>query len=152
MGVKFNSHSGGRRGKYSRSYGVMSNINVTPFVDVMLVLLIVFMITAPLLTSGVSVDLPDSKAGHIQEEDKKPLEITITKDNKMHIGDTEVKRTKLLSTLEAMTEKDRERRIYVRADKTLPYGDVVKVIGDISSAGFTKVALISESESIRQKK
>lgn len=151
MGADLHSRSGGNRRTHVRSYAVMSNINVTPFVDVMLVLLIVFMVTAPLLTSGVSVDLPDSKAGPIQEEDNKPLEISVTKDGIFHIGDTEVKRAKLLSTLEAMTEKDHERRIYVRADQDLSYGDVVKVIGDISSAGFSKVALISESEPVRKK-
>jgi len=128
------------------SYRPMAEINVTPFVDVMLVLLIVFMVAAPLLTAGVPVDLPDSQAKPITDEDNKPIEITVTKSNKVFIGETEVKKGNLINLLKAMTEGNEERRIYIRGDQGLAYGKVMKIIGAVNGAGFTKVALISESK------
>ncbi len=127
------------------TYRPMAEINVTPFVDVMLVLLIVFMVAAPLLTAGVPVDLPDSEAKSISDEDNKPIEITVTGDGKTYIGETEVKEGNLINLLSAMTEGNEERRIYIRGDQGLAYGEVMKVIGAVNGAGFTKVALISES-------
>ncbi len=128
------------------TYRPMAEINVTPFVDVMLVLLIVFMVAAPLLTAGVPVDLPNSEAKSISDEDNKPIEITVTEDGKTYIGETEVKKGNLINLLSAMTEGNEERRIYIRGDQTLSYGKVMKVIGAVNGAGFTKVALISESK------
>lgn len=124
----------------------MAEINVTPFVDVMLVLLIVFMVAAPLLTAGVPIDLPDSAAKPIQDEDNKPIEISISKDDKVYIGETEVQMTRLVPLLSAMTEGQLDRRIYIRADQGLDYGSVMSVIGAVNGAGFNKVALISENK------
>lgn len=138
---------GGRSGRRNRSGSQMSEINVTPFVDVMLVLLVVFMITAPLLSSGVPVDLPKSDAKPISQEDDKPLEITLGKDGKMFIGETEVKREKLVSLLTAMTSDNPERRVFIRADLALSYGQVMDTLGLLNGAGFRKVALLSVQSS-----
>jgi len=127
------------------TYRPMAEINMTPFIDVMLVLLIVFMVAAPLLTTGVQVDLPDSSAKAITTEDNKPIEITLAKDGTIYIGETVFKEDRIVGQLTAMTEGNRdERRIYIRGDKTLEYGRVMRMIGEINGAGFTKVALISE--------
>lgn len=143
-----NLQSGSRLNKSAsrrtQSYRPMSEINVTPFVDVMLVLLVVFMVTAPLLTAGVKIDLPDSQAKQISEEDNKPLEITITASGEIYIGESDVKRAQLVDLLSAMTRNDSERRIFVRADQALAYGDVMDILGRLNRAGFNKVALISE--------
>lgn len=128
------------------SYRPMSEINVTPFVDVMLVLLIVFMVAAPLLTAGVPIDLPDSSAKPIQDEENRPIEISVAQDNKIFIGETEVQMTRLIPLLSAMTEGQADRRIYIRADQGLEYGRVMQVIGAVNGAGFNKVALISENK------
>lgn len=143
-----NVGSGGGHGYYkNRSHRPMAEINVTPFVDVMLVLLIIFMVAAPLLTAGVPIDLPDSKAKAISDEDNKPLEVSISKDGKVFVGETEVTRDRMLTILTSMTENNPERRIYIRADKGIDYGQVMSVLGEISGAGFSKVALISEAAS-----
>jgi biopolymer transport protein TolR len=123
----------------------MAEINVTPFVDVMLVLLIVFMVAAPLLTAGVPIDLPDSEAKAISEEDNKPLEVSLAKDGKIYVGDTEVKQDRLVSLLGSMTNNDPDRRIYIRADTSLDYGQVMQTLGAINGAGFRKVALVSNT-------
>lgn len=135
---------GGSARRRSRAYRPMSEINVTPFVDVMLVLLVVFMITAPLLTAGVKVDLPQSKAGEIADQDDKPLEISVTSEGKIFIGETEVERKRLVNLLSAMTNNDPERRIFIRADQGLAYGQVMDVLGALNKAGFRKVALLSK--------
>lgn len=123
----------------------MSEINVTPFVDVMLVLLIIFMVAAPLLTAGVPIDLPDSKAKAISNEDNKPLEVSIARDGRVFVGETEVTEDRIVTILTSMTENDPDRRIYIRADKGIDYGKVMGVLGTINGAGFNKVALISEA-------
>ena len=133
-----------RRGR--QGYRPMAEINVTPFVDVMLVLLIVFMVTAPLLSSGVPVDLPKSEAKSINQESNEPIEISITGDSKIFIGDAEISRDKLVPLLSAMTSGNPDRRIFVRGDQSLSYGSIMRVIGSINAAGFKKVALISTSE------
>jgi biopolymer transport protein TolR len=140
MGAQLNS-GGGRGG----GYRPMAEINVTPFVDVMLVLLIVFMVAAPLLTSGVPIDLPDSGAKALSEEDNKPLEVSIEKNGQLYVGDTEVKEARLIALLGSLTNNDPDRRIYIRADQTLDYGQVMGVLGAINGAGFRKVALISNT-------
>jgi len=134
----------GQAGRRSRSYRRMSEINVTPFVDVMLVLLVVFMITAPLLTSGVDINLPQTDAKPITDEDNKPLEISITKEGALFVGETEVKRDRLISLLEAMTKDNPDRRIFIRGDQSLGYGQVMDILGALNKAGFRKVALLSE--------
>ncbi len=126
------------------TYRPMAEINVTPMVDVMLVLLIVFMVAAPLLTAGVPVDLPRSDAKAISEEDNKPIEITVTAKGEIFIGESEVKPDRLVPLLAAMTEGQTDRRIYIRGDQALAYGKIMGVIGAVNGAGFNKVALISE--------
>ena len=121
----------------------MSEINVTPFVDVMLVLLIVFMVAAPLLTAGVTIDLPDSEAQAISEEDNKPLEITLSKNGEIFVGETETKRNRLINLLKSLPNINPDSRIYIRADKDLDYGKVMDILGSINGAGYKKVALIS---------
>jgi biopolymer transport protein TolR len=123
----------------------MAEINVTPMVDVMLVLLIIFMVAAPLLTAGVPIDLPDSKAKAISDEDNKPLEVTISKDGRIFVGETEVSEDRIATILTSLTEDNPDRRIYIRADKGIDYGKVMKVLGTINGSGFNKVALISEA-------
>ena len=123
----------------------MAEINVTPFVDVMLVLLIVFMVAAPLLTAGVAVDLPESKAKSLSEEENKPIEISIDKAGKVFIGETEITDGRLIPLLSAMTEGQADRRIYIRGDRSLDYGAVMRLLGAVNGAGFTKVALVSEN-------
>lgn len=140
MGAKLNT---GGRG----SYRPMAEINVTPFVDVMLVLLVVFMVAAPLLTSGVPIDLPNSEAKALTEEDNKPVEVHLDKDKKLYIGedkDTSVKKERLIALLGEITKNNPDARIYIRADKSLDYGYVMSVLGAVNGAGFRKVALISE--------
>lgn len=143
MGAQLQSSGGGR--KSGRGHRPMAEINVTPFVDVMLVLLIVFMVAAPLLTAGVPIDLPDSKAKALHQEDNKPLEVSLGSNGKIYVGETEVKRARLIQLLGSLTNNDPDRRIYIRADKKMDYGKVMDVLGDINGAGFQKVALISNS-------
>ena len=120
-----------------------SEINVTPFVDVMLVLLIIFMVTAPLLTVGVQVDLPESNADSLQS-DNEPLELTISKDGNIYIQETEVKINELIPKLIAITDNRLDTKIYVRGDEVINYGKVMRVLGELSGSGFTKVALITK--------
>ena len=137
MAMGVGGHSS--RGKYRP----MSEINITPMVDVMLVLLIVFMVTAPLLTQGVAVDLPESAARTLPD-DIKPIEITINQNGAIFIGDTEISDKELIIRLKAITANRRDARIYVRGDKVNSYGRIMEVIGAINSAGFRKVALVTE--------
>ncbi len=134
-----NGRGGHRRG----SYRPLSEINVTPFVDVMLVLLIVFMITAPLLTVGVPVDLPKVKAKSIAESEE-PLVISVNAEGLIFIQDTEVELEKLVPRLKAITENKPDTRIYLRGDKSIDYGRVMEVMGTVNIAGFTRVALVAE--------
>lgn len=143
MGMSLGT-GGGKRGRGNRAYRPMAEINVTPFVDVMLVLLIVFMVSAPLLTAGVPVDLPSSKAKALTQEDEKPLEVSLNANGDIFVGETPVKKDRLIAMLSAITENNPDRRIYVRGDQGLPYGQVMKIIGDINAGGFRKVALITE--------
>ena len=139
------SVGGGRSARGRSSRRPMAEINVTPMVDVMLVLLIIFMVAAPLLTAGVPIDLPDSKAKAISDEDNKPLEVSVAKDGKIFVGETEVTEDRIVTILTSMTEDNPERRIYIRADTSLDYGKVMRILGTINGAGFNKVALISEA-------
>lgn len=145
MGATLATKTRSRGRRTGGTYRPMAEINVTPLVDVMLVLLIVFMVAAPLLTAGVPVDLPNSDAKAISEEENKPIEITMSKDGKIYIGETEVQKARLIPLLSAMTEGQSDRRIYIRGDKGLSYGGIMELIGAVNGAGFTKVALISES-------
>ena len=126
-----------------RNRGLMSEINVTPFVDVMLVLLVVFMITAPLLTVGVAVDLPEGQVPEIPGQDE-PLAVSIDAEGKIYLQETEVALDELAPRLNAVTEEKPETRIFVRGDKAIDYGRVMLVMGVLSEAGFTNIALIAE--------
>ena len=121
----------------------MSEINVTPFVDVMLVLLIIFMVTAPLLTVGVQVDLPETSADSLSEESE-PLTLTINSKGEVFIQETKIEFDSLIKKILAVSKNRTDTRIYVRGDKTINYGRVLEVMGKLSGSGFTKVALISE--------
>jgi biopolymer transport protein TolR len=125
------------------SYRPMSEINVTPLVDVMLVLLVVFMVTAPLLTVGVPVDLPKTEAAQIVGQDE-PLVITVNAQGKLFIQETEVDLERLVPRLQAITANRSDTRIFVRGDRALAYGRVMEVMGTVNLAGFTRVALITE--------
>ena len=121
----------------------MSEINVTPFVDVMLVLLIIFMVTAPLLTVGVQVDLPETSADTLPEESE-PLTLTINSKGEVFIQETKIEFKNLIKKILAVSNNRTDTRIYVRGDKTINSGRVLEVMGILSGSGFTKVALISE--------
>ena len=136
------STGGGRRGRRS---AVMAEINVTPMVDVMLVLLIIFMVSAPLLTVGVPLDLPQTQAKSL-EQDKTPLQLSVDTSGKVFINNTEVAMTELIPKLKAITDArgGMDERIYMRADKKADYGTVAKVMGQLSGAGFKHLALVTE--------
>jgi biopolymer transport protein TolR len=138
--------SSGRRQRSRRA--VMSEINVTPMVDVMLVLLIIFMISAPLLTVGVPIDLPQSQAKSL-EQDPTPLTISLNGDGKVFLQNTEIGVEELVAKLKAISDAKGtgfEERIYVRGDRRVDYGTVMKVMGRISGSGFHRVALITDLE------
>jgi biopolymer transport protein TolR len=138
--------SSGRRQRSRRA--VMSEINVTPMVDVMLVLLIIFMISAPLLTVGVPIDLPQSQAKSL-EQDPTPLTILLNGDGKVFLQNTEIGVEELVAKLKAISDAKGtgfEERIYVRGDRRVDYGTVMKVMGRISGSGFHRVALITDLE------
>ena len=143
MGASLGSSGGsGRRGRRG-GYRPMSEINVTPFVDVMLVLLIVFMVAAPLLTAGVAVDLPESEARSLPGEDE-PLAVSIDEAGRIYLQESEVNLDELVPRLLAVTERNPDLRIFVRGDRSIDYGRVMQVMGTINAAGFTKVALVTE--------
>jgi biopolymer transport protein TolR len=139
------SSSGGRRGR--RRAAVMAEINVTPMVDVMLVLLIIFMVSAPLLTVGVPLDLPQTQAKSL-EQDKQPLQLSVDVQGRVFINDTEVAINDLISKLKAITDArgGTDERIFMRADKKADYGTVARVMGLLSGAGFKRLALVTEVE------
>ncbi|PWR20733.1 protein TolR [Zavarzinia compransoris] len=132
---------GGRRGG-RRGRAPMGEINVTPLVDVMLVLLIVFMVAAPLMTVGVPVDLPTTQADTMPQDDK-PVIVSVDAEGKVFIGDTPSSVDTLVADLQAAAKKGPETRIYVRGDQAINYGKVMETMGKIKAAGFTKVALIA---------
>ena len=120
-----------------------SEINVTPMVDVMLVLLVIFMVTAPLMTVGVPLDLPKTKAAALNEKTE-PLTISVTSDNKVYLQETEVTLETLVPQLQAITAAKPETRIFVRGDQKIAYGFIMQVMGTLSAAGFDKIALMAE--------
>ncbi len=134
----------GRPGSTRVRYRPMAEINVTPFVDVMLVLLVIFMVTAPLLTVGVPVDLPETAAKPIAEPDE-PLVITVDKSGQVYIQESKIELDTLVEKLKAITANKPDTRIYIRGDKDLAYGVVMQVMSTTTAAGFTKVALITDS-------
>jgi biopolymer transport protein TolR len=140
--MAFSMNTGGRGGRRGR-YRPLAEINVTPMVDVMLVLLIIFMVTAPLMTSGVSVDLPKTNAQPLNS-DSEPLTVSIKADGSIFLQDQAVDVGDLVTKLQAIAQNNADRRIFVRGDKDLAYGRIMEVMGTITQGGFTKVALLAE--------
>jgi biopolymer transport protein TolR len=139
--------AGGLIGKGSGNgrYRPLAEINVTPLVDVMLVLLIVFMVTAPLMTSGVNVDLPKADAKQLNS-DSEPLTVSIKADGGIYLQDQQVQLPELVTKLQAIAANDMTRRIFVRGDKGIQYGQVMQVMATIAQGGFTKVALLAQQQ------
>lgn len=135
------SHRG--RGAWRSRLKPNSDINITPMVDVMLVLLIIFMVTAPLLTAGVAVDLPKTRA-KLLSQDKEPLTITIEKSGKIFLQETEIAAAELVPRLTAIAENGYDQRIFVRGDKAVDYGTVMQVMGELNAAGFRRIGLVTE--------
>jgi biopolymer transport protein TolR len=135
----------GKRRRHRRA--VMSEINVTPFVDVMLVLLIVFMVSAPLLTVGVPIDLPQSQAKSLDQE-REPITISVNVKGQVFLQNSQIQVDDLVPRLQAITQArgGSEERIYVRGDRSVDYGTVMRVMGRLSAAGFRRVALVTEVE------
>lgn len=133
---------GGGRGGRRRSYRPMSDINVTPFVDVMLVLLVVFMVTAPLMTVAVPVDLPKTQARNVSS-DKEPLVVSVDSSGKVYLQEKKMDLADLVPKLNAITGTNPDARIFVRGDKDVSYGRIMEVMGTISASGFNKVALVA---------
>jgi biopolymer transport protein TolR len=146
MAFEFSSGGGGGArypgARYKRTQ--ISQINVTPLVDVMLVLLVVFMITAPLLTVGVPIDLPKTAASRIVGQDE-PLVVSLAPNGKIYLQDVELALDELIPRLIAITENRREARIFLRGDRAIAYGEVMVVMGAMNQAGFSKVALLTEA-------
>jgi biopolymer transport protein TolR len=141
--------AGGRRSR--GRIRPMAEINVTPFVDVMLVLLIVFMVTAPLLTVGVPVDLPKTRAQALSQE-REPLSVTIRKDGRIYLQNSPIAEDDLVARLEAIAANGYDQRIFVRGDKNVDYGRVMEVMARISAAGFTHIGLVTDVAKPKQKK
>ncbi|HXY57925.1 MAG TPA: biopolymer transporter ExbD [Methylocystis sp.] len=138
-------NNGGRRGRRRSRHAPMADINMTPFIDVMLVLLIIFMVAAPLLASGVAIDLPQTKAGQLNI-DQKPITIAIKDQGDVLLQDQPVSVTDLVSRLKDVAHQGFDERIYVRGDKNVSYGRVAEVMAIVTTAGYRRVALVTEQE------
>ena len=138
---------GGSSGEDGDTYKPLAEINVTPFVDVMLVLLIIFMVSAPLLTVGVPIDLPQTQAKGL-DQDREPLTVSVNTKGEVYLQNSEIKIEELVPKLQAITQArgGLDERIYVRGDRKVDYGTVMRVMGRLSSAGFRRVALVTEVE------
>lgn len=141
MGVKLSSGKGSRARRGRASF---DDINMTPFIDVMLVLLIVFMVAAPMMTSGVPVDLPKTKSSALPGNDE-PLNVSIKADGTIYVNTTEVTIAELGPKVSAIAGEKKDIRIFVRGDTNIDYGQVMRVIGEINAAGYTKVALLTDN-------
>lgn len=135
---------GGRRRRDRRATRPMSEINVTPFVDVMLVLLIIFMVAAPLLTVGVPVDLPKTAANALPGDQEEPLTVTITADGRVQIQTTDTPREQLVPKLRAIAAERTSDRVFLRADGSIPYENVMQVMGALNAGGFSNVGLVTD--------
>jgi biopolymer transport protein TolR len=138
------SGAGGKRRRRGRKMPI-ADINMTPFIDVMLCLLIIFMVAAPLLTAGVPLDLPQSQANALNS-DKEPLTVSVDGKGEIYLQETKVALDEVVSKLTSIAQQGYEERVFVRGDKTVNYGQVMQVMGRISGAGFKKVALVTEQE------
>jgi len=144
-GVIQKSGGGGRRRRRGGKSAAMSEINVTPFVDVMLVLLIIFMVAAPLLTVGVPVELPKTAAGALPSEAEEPLTITLAADGRVVLMETEVEQATLINQLRAIAAERESQKVYIRADGSIPYEAVVTVMGALNAAGFNDIGLVTDT-------
>ncbi len=135
---------GSRRRRRSR-VRPMSEINVTPFVDVMLVLLIIFMVSAPLLTVGVPIELPESAAEALPTEQEEPLSVTMTADGRVLLMDNETESANLVGQLRAMAAERESRKVFLRADGTVPYARVAEVMGALNAGGFNQIGLVTDA-------
>jgi biopolymer transport protein TolR len=138
---------GGRNGQGRGRYRPLAEINVTPLVDVMLVLLIIFMVTAPLMTSGVTVDLPKTSANPVNT-DSTPITLSINAEGKVFLQNDQVQIGDLVARLEQVSHGQTDRRIFVRGDQTVSYGQIMQVMGTIVTGGFTKVALLAQQPNL----
>ncbi len=148
MGAAVQQPSGGngrRRGRRRGRAQPMAEINVTPFVDVMLVLLIIFMVAAPLLTVGVPVDLPKTAASALPGDNEEPLTVTLTADGRVQIQTTDVARADLIGKLRAIAVERTSDRVFLRADGAIPYAQVMQVMGALNAGGFSNVGLVTDS-------
>jgi len=136
---------GGRRRRGVPRYGAMADINMTPFIDIMLVLLIIFMVAAPLLATGVAVDLPQTKAGPLNIN-QKPLSIAINDQGQLFLMDAPIANEDLIPKLQSVAKDGFDERIYLRADKSILYGRVAEVMASLTAAGYKKVALVTETD------
>ena len=135
----------GRRHKARRRHRPVAEINVTPFVDVMLVLLIIFMVAAPLLTVGVPIDLPETQAKPM-EGDTEPITVSIGEDGKIFLQEEEVDAERLVTVLQAIAAAGLDQRIYVRGDRNADYGTIMRVMGRLNSAGYRRIGLVTLEE------
>ncbi|WP_340254342.1 protein TolR [Roseobacter sp. HKCC-CH-9208] len=148
MGASFAQKSGGGRRRGRRREGssrAMSEINVTPFVDVMLCLLIIFMVAAPLMTVGVPINLPDTAAEALPSEEEEPLTVTIAPDGRVMIQTTEVSRDELVTRLLAIAGERDSTRIFLRADGAISYEQVMQIMGALNAGGFREIGLVTDS-------
>jgi biopolymer transport protein TolR len=145
MAVAGGGRGGGRRGRRRGSNKPMSDINVTPMVDVMLVLLIVFMVAAPLMTVGVPIDLPQTQARQMEAQSE-PITVSVTPDGAIFIGDQPTNLEGLVGQVMALSPNGSEDRLYVRGDSAASYGTVMQVMGRLSGAGYSKIGLITNQE------
>ncbi len=139
------SSGGRRRGRRGRRHKPMADINMTPFIDVMLVLLIIFMVAAPLLTVGVPLDLPQTRAAPLNI-DRQPVTVSINERGQIFLGETELRDDNLVASLQTAAKQGPEERIYVRAHKKVDYGRVAQIMATITQAGYKKVALVTEPD------
>jgi biopolymer transport protein TolR len=144
-GVVKKSGGGGRRRRHRGSSAAMADINITPFVDVMLVLLIIFMVTAPMLTVGVPLELPKTAAASLPTEQEEPLTVSITAEGVLMIQTTEVADADLITKLRAIAETRTSDKIFLRADGALPYTRVAEVMGALSAGGFANIGLVTDA-------
>lgn len=144
-GVAKKTGGGGRRGRRRGTAPAMADINITPFVDVMLVLLIIFMVTAPMLTVGVPLELPKSAAASLPTEQEPPLTISLTADGLVMIQTTEVPEDQLIPKLRAIAETRKSDKVFLRADGALPYTRVAAVMGALSAGGFNNIGLVTDT-------
>ncbi len=145
-GMASPSAGGSRRGRrLRRRHAPIAEINVTPFVDVMLVLLIVFMIAAPLLTVGVPLELPESRAGPLNT-DKEPITVSVDADGRIFLQEAEVSPEELVITLRAIAQNGLNERIFVRGDRTTDYGSIMRVMGRLNAAGYRRIGLVTLQE------